>query len=238
MIINSMWDNNKYNEFTKYLYSLQDIKYRDFSKSLMPSKNEYELIGIRIPILKKMAKAISKEEYTSFIKINKHSTFEEILLHGLTIGYIKEDIDTIIKLSKEYIPYISNWALCDSYVSNLNIMSKYPKKCLNLVKWCLNHKKEYYKRTGYVLLLNYMINEEYIEEIFKLCNNNDSDCYYVKMAIAWLISEIYPKYPDKTIEYLKTNKLDKWTHNKSIQKIRESNRVSKEEKELLNSYKR
>lgn len=233
-----MWDNNRYNEFVKYLYSQQDIKYRDFSKSLMPSKKEYELIGIRIPLLKQMAKAISKEDYINFIKCNKHSTFEEILIHGLTIGYIKEDIDTIINLSKEYIPYISNWALCDSYVSNLHIMSKYPKKCLTLVKWCLKHKKEYYKRVGYVLLLNYMIEDEYIDIIFELCNSNNSDDYYVKMAVAWLISEVYPKYPDKTINYLKNNKLDKWTHNKSIQKIRESNRVSKEEKETLLEWKK
>lgn len=233
-----MWDNNRYNDFVKYLYSQQDIKYRDFSKSLMPSNKEYELIGIRIPLLKQMAKAISKEDYIKFIKCNKHSTFEEILIHGLTIGYIKEDIDTIINLSKEYIPYISNWALCDSYVSNLHIMSKYPKKCLTLVKWCLKHKKEYYKRVGYVLLLNYMIEDEYIDIIFELCNSNNSDDYYVKMAVAWLISEVYPKHPDKTINYLKNNKLDKWTHNKSIQKIRESNRVSKEEKETLIEWKK
>lgn len=233
-----MWDNNRYNLFKEELYSMQDIKYRDFSKSLMPCNKEYELIGIKIPILKQMAKAISKEEYIDFIKCNKHSTFEEILIHGLIIGYIKEDIDTIIKLSKEYIPYISNWALCDSYASNLHIMTKYPKKCLSLVKWCLNHKKEYYKRTGYVLLLNYMINDEYIDIIFDLCNNNDSNDYYVKMAVAWLIAEIYPKYPDKTIEYLKNNKLDKWTHNKAIQKIRESNRVSKNEKDKLLEWKK
>ena len=120
--MNNMWNNNKYNDFIKYLYSLQDIKYRDFSKSLMPSKNEYELIGIRIPILKKIAKDISKDNYIEFINCNKHNTFEEILIHGLIIGYIKEDIDSVIKLSKEYIPYISNWALCDSYVANLHIM--------------------------------------------------------------------------------------------------------------------
>lgn len=233
-----MWDNNKYIEFTNYLYSLQDIKYRDFSKSLMPSKNEYELIGIRIPVLKKIAKDIAKNNYIDFININKHNTFEEILIHGLVIGYINEDINTIIKLSKEYIPYISNWALCDSYVSNLHIMNKYTDKCLTLVKWCLNHKKEYYKRVGYVLLLNYMIKDEYIDTIFELCNDNDSNDYYVKMSIAWLISEIYPKYPNKTLEYIKNNKLDNWTHNKSIQKIRESNRVDSKEKDMLNTYKR
>ena len=232
------WNNTKYNEFIKYLYSLQDIKYRDFSKSLMPSKNEYELIGIKIPLLKKIAKDISKNNYIEFININKHDTFEEILIHGLIIGYIKEDINTIINYSKEYIPYISNWALCDSYVANLHIMNKYPNKCLTLVKWCLKHKKEYYKRAGYVLLLNYMIKDEYIDTIFELCNNNDSDDYYVKMAVAWLISEVYPKYPNKTLEYLKNNKLDKWTHNKSIQKIRESNRIDKETKDMLIEWKR
>lgn len=227
-----------YNEFISYLYSLQDIKYRDFSKSLMPSKKEYELIGIRMPILKKIAKDISKTNYIDFINKNTHNTFEEILIHGLIIGFIKDDITNVIKLSKEYIPYISNWALCDSYVANLHIMRKYSNECLSLVKWCLKHKKTYYKRVGYVLLLNYMINDDYIDEIFKLCDTYNSEDYYVKMAVAWLISECYPKYKDKTINYLKNNKLDNWTHNKAIQKIRESNRVSIEEKNKLLDWKR
>ena len=233
-----MWNDDKYNDFLKELYSYQDIKYRDFSKSLMPSKEEYKLIGVRIPILKQLARNISKTDYNSFININSHETYEEILIHGLIIGYINSDIDNVISLSKKYIPYVSNWSLCDSYVANLHILRKYPRKCFSLVKWCLNHKKQYYKRVGYVLILNYLINDEYIDTILEYCDNNICNDYYVKMAVAWLVAECYIKCPDKTLVFLKNNKLDKWTHNKAIQKIKESFRVDEFTKLELNKYKK
>lgn len=233
-----VWNKENYNKFIEYLYSLQDLKYKEFSSSLMPTNDEYELIGIRFPILKEIAKKISKNNYIEFININNHKIFEEIMIHGLIIGYLNEDIDIIIKLSKEYIKYIQNWSLCDSFVANLHIMSKYSSKGLNLVKWCLNHKKTYYKRVGYVLLLNYFVKDEYLDLIFSLCDTNNSDEYYVKMAISWLIAECYTFNPTKTINYIKNNKLDKWTHNKAIQKIRESRRVNEIEKQELLKLKR
>ena len=232
-----MWNDINYTRFLDKLYSYQDIKYKEFSKSLIPGNSEYEYIGVRIPKLKEIAKDISKTNYESFIILNRHKTFEEIMIHGLVIGYIK-DIDEVIKLYKEYIPYIDNWSLCDSTVVNLKIIHKYPSKGLNLVKWCLNHKKTYYKRVGYVLLLNNYVKEEYLDYIFECCNNYMNDNYYVKMAVAWLVAECYIKYPDKTITYLKNNKLDNWTHNKSIQKIKESNRINNDIKEYINTFRR
>ena len=233
-----MWTDNNYNFFINKLYSYRDIKYREFSISLIPSDSKYEYIGVRIPKLKELAKDISKTYYKSFILLNSHKTFEEIMLHGLIIGYIKEDINTVIKLYKEYIPYIDNWSLCDSTVCNLKIIGKCPKEGLNLVKWCLNHKKTYYKRVGYVLLINYYVKEEYLDQIFEYCNTYINDDYYVKMAVAWLIAECYIKYPNITINYIKDNKLDTWTHNKSIQKIKESNRINNDIKQQLNKLKK
>ncbi len=233
-----IYDEKEYNKLIDELYSYQDIKFRDFSKSLMPSKDEYILIGVRFPLLKKLAKNIANNDYNSFININTHNTFEEIMLHGLLIGYLKEDINTIIKLSKNYIPYITNWALCDSFVANLHILSKYPSNGFKLAIWALKHKKTYYKRVGYVILLNYYIKDEYISFIFSLCDEYIIDDYYVKMSIAWLISMCYIKYPKETLNYLKNNKLDSWTHNKSIQKIRESRQVSDNEKNELKKWKK
>lgn len=227
-----------YKLFIDKLYENQDLKYRDFSKSLMPTNKEYILIGVRFPKLKEISKEISRGDYIKFININKHESFEEIMVHGLVIGYIKESINKVIKLAKEYIQYISNWALCDSFVANLHILTKYPSEGINFVKWCLKHKKTYYRRVGYVMLLDYYIRDEYINYIFENCDSNDNDNYYVKMAIAWLISMVYIKYPKETLDYLKNNKLDKWTHNKAIQKIRESRQVSIDEKNMLLEWKK
>lgn len=233
-----MWDENKYKEFLKELYSNQDIEYQRFSRSLLPNDYNKEFIGIRIPILKLIARRIAKEDYISFIQLNTHNTFEEIMIHGLIIGYIKEDINKVIDLYKDYIQYIGNWSLCDTTSNNLKIIRKYPNEGIKLVKWCLKHKKTYYKRVGYVILLNYYVNDKYLDYIFDECNNNDNDDYYVKMAVAWLICECFTKYPDKTISYIKNNKLDTWTHNKAIQKIRESNRVDNNTKKELLNYKK
>lgn len=224
----------KYNEFINYLYSLQDIKYKDFQKKLILSDN---LIGIRTPDLKKIAKTIANSNYINFIRLNKHNLYEEKLIHGLILGYLNLEFNALKPLIDEFIPYIDNWAICDLTVSNLKIFSKNKENGFKEIKKYLKDKNTWINRFGYVLLLNYYIEDKYIDEIFKLCENY-SDEYYVKMSIAWLISMCYIKYKNKTIEYLNTNKLDKWTYNKAIQKIMESNRVPKIEKEKLKRMKK
>lgn len=224
----------KYNEFINYLYSLQDIKYKDFQKKLILSDN---LIGIRTPDLKKIAKNIANSNYIDFIRLNKHNLYEEKLIHGLILGYLNLEFNDLKPLIDEFIPYIDNWAICDLTVSNLKIFSKNKEIGFKEIKKYLKDKNTWINRFGYVLLLNYYIEDKYIDEIFKLCENY-SDEYYVKMSIAWLISMCYIKYKNKTIEYLNNNKLDKWTYNKTIQKIIESNRVSKIEKEKLKRMKK
>lgn len=225
---------SNYDEFIKYLYSLQDIKYKDFQKKLILSDN---LIGIRTPELKKIAKTISNSNYKDFIKLNKHNLYEEKLIHGLILGYLKLEFNDLKPLIDEFIPYIDNWAICDLTVSNLKIFSKNKGNGFKEIKKYLKNKNSWINRFGYVLLLSYYITDEYIDEIFNLCENY-KDEYYVKMSIAWLISICYIKYKDKTIEYLKNNKLDNWTYNKAIQKIIESNRIDKDEKNMLRKLKK
>lgn len=228
---NIVWDKESYQEFLKYLYSLQDLKYRDFHSSL--GINKKYLIGIRTPILKKIALDISKGDYNGFIKLNRHETYEEIIIHGLIIGYLKVDFNTVVALLEDYIPYIDNWALCDLVCSNLHIWNKNTKTGLTFIKKALKSKNQWYKRIGIVLLLDYYINDDYIDYILNTFETYHSDEYYVIMAIAWLLSICYIKYPDKTIKLLKKKVLKKEIQNKTIQKIRESNRVSKDIKQEI-----
>jgi len=221
---------SEYNKFLNSLYNLQDIKYKEFYSKLGINGNN--MIGIRVPMLKKIAKDISKNNYISFIKYNTHNTYEEILIHGLIICYIN-DFDIVLSLLSDYIQYIDNWALCDTIIANLHIWRNNTDKGLNFVIWCLKQENMWYKRVGYVLLLEYYINNDYLDTIFNLCNEYQSNDYYVKMAIAWLISICYIKYPNKTLIYIKDNKLDDWIHNKAIQKIRESKRIDKITKDML-----
>lgn len=230
---NVVWNKESYKEFIEYLYSLQDLKYRDFHSGLGVNKDY--LIGIRTPELKKIAKEISLGDYQSFINFNTHNTYEERLIHGFVIGYIKEDFKTTQQLLLDFMPYIDNWAICDLVCSNTKIWAKYTREGLNFINMALKSKNIWYNRTGFVLLLNYYLNDEYIDTVLDLCSNYKTDEYYVIMAIAWTISICYIKYPSKTIIVLKNKKLSKEIQNKAIQKIRESNRVNDKEKENLKS---
>lgn len=86
--------------------------------------------------------------------------------------------------------------------------------------------------------MQYFLTDQYVDTVLDLINVDDSEYYYVKMAKAWLIATAVINYEDRVIELLKHSKLDIFTHNKAIQKARESFRVSKEMKEYLNTLKK
>ena len=224
--------NQDYNKFIEYLFSLKDDEYQKFNQKIVKTDN---IIGIKIPILKNIAKNIAKKDYLSFIKNNKHQYFEEIMLHGLVITYLKIDFNESIKLFDEYIKHIDSWATCDSVVMNYKIVSKNLDTCLIKIKEYLKSDKPFIKRVGIVLLF-YYLNDDYIDEVFNMVNHIKSDNYYVKMANAWLISICLIKYYDKTINFLKNCQLDNWTYNKALQKAIESYRIK--DKDFLRKMKR
>lgn len=224
--------NQDYNKFIEYLFSLKDDEYQKFNQKIVKTDN---IIGIRLPILKNIAKIIAKNDYLSFIKNNKHQYSEEIMLHGLVITYLKIDFNESIKLFDEYIKYIDSWATCDSVVMNYKIVSKNLDICLIKIKEYLKSDKPFIKRVGIVLLF-YYLNDDYIDEVLKLINSIKSDDYYVKMANAWLISICLVKYYDKTVKFLKSCQLDDWTYNKALQKAIESYRIK--DKEILRKMKK
>lgn len=224
--------NQDYNKFIEYLFSLKDDEYKKFNQKIVKTDN---IIGIRLPILKNIAKIIAKNDYLSFIKNNKHQYSEEIMLHGLVITYLKIDFNESIKLFDEYIKYIDSWATCDSVVMNYKIVSKNLDICLIKIKEYLKSDKPFIKRVGIVLLF-YYLNDDYIDEVLKLINSIKSDDYYVKMANAWLISICLVKYYDKTVKFLKSCQLDDWTYNKALQKAIESYRIK--DKDTLRKMKK
>ena len=226
----------KYEDFLTELYSLQDLKYKEFHSKLIMSD---KLIGVRTPELKRIAKVIARSNYEDFFKENRHELYEENLVHGLVLGYLKLDFNKLKPFVDDFIPYIDNWAVCDATVANLKVYKKNKTKDIvfNEIKNYLKNDNPWINRFGYVLLLEYFIEEKYMDEIFELCENY-KDHYYVKMAIAWLVSMCYIKYKGRTITFLKKHKLDVWTHNKAIQKIIDSYRVDNMDKVILRGLKR
>ena len=221
----------------KSLYSLQDKKYQEFQKGLCPGV--VNIIGVRIPELRKLAKELLKNYSSKELLENINDNYyEELMLQGMVIGGAKEDINTILKYVKEFVPKIDNWAICDTFCTSLKITKKYKKEMWKFIQEYLKSDKEFELRFAIVMILGYFIDEEYLEKDFKIFNNIKSDKYYVKMALAWAISICVIKYYDRSIKYLEKEAiLDDFTYNKAIQKARESYRLSKEQKDFLNTLK-
>lgn len=229
---NIKWNKQTYQKFIKYLKTISEKDYQKFHQKLL--KNEkIKVLGIRTPKLKEIARQISKTDYLKFIKYNTHTYYEENIIHGLLLGFIKDD--NILNLTDDFIPYIDNWATCDVTCANLKIFKKLN---INQTKKYLQSSNPWEIRFGLVILLDHYIEKENLSYIFITCNTVKNDHYYVKMAIAWLLSICYIKYPEITLKYLKNGDLDNFTYNNTISKICESLRVSKETKEKLKKLKR
>ena len=222
MILNrSNWNKSDYQKFVDFLFSFEDLEYKNFNSKLVLKNN---LIGIRVPILKKIAKELAKGNYKEFISIMNHNYHEEVLIHGLILGYIKDPMNYF----DDYIKYMDDWQSCDTTISNM----KYFKDNQDI-----NYIKKYlYHRVGYVILLTYYIKDEYIDELYNIVDNYNSDNYYVKMAVAWLLSYLIIYDKNRAVKYLKKSKLDDFTYNKGIQKAIESKKIK--DKKWLKDLKR
>ncbi len=230
------WNKDVYKEFIKYILSLQDIKYKKFHNSLVLN-SKYEMIGIRVPIMRDVAKKIAKSNIEEFLKYAQNKYYEEVMIQGLVISHIKDE-KLFYKYFIKFINKIDNWAICDSFCSSIKIVRNYEEKYFKeSVKMALK-REEFVSRVGLVMILNHFISQKNLDIIFDALNKIQSDKFYINMAEAWLVCEMYTKYPKETKEFLKNNNFNKFTQNKAISKIHDSYRVSKEEKELLNEYRK
>lgn len=211
----------------------KDEKYRDFQYKLIP--NAKNIIGVRVPILRKIAKEIVKGDWKNFLEKRNKETYEEIMLEGYVIGYGKMSIDEALKYLENFIPKIDNWAICDSSINTFKFTLKNKEKMYEFIRPYLVSEKEFEVRFAVIMLLTFYIDDQYIDEILEIMGKISNKAYYVQMAVAWTISVCYVKFPFKTEEFLVKNLLDDFTHNKSIQKIKESFRVAEKDKLRLKS---
>lgn len=232
----SSWNKEDYEIFQKELIKLAEESFQQFQKKLIPHTNS--ILGIRIPKCKQIAKEIAKGDWKSFLKQAQDTTHEEILIQGFVIGFMKEEPEIILALTKEFLPKINNWAICDCFCAGLKIVKKEQPLFWNFIQECLKTEEEFILRFAIVLGMSYYIDEKYLDSLFSSYNQIKHEGYYVKMAVAWAISACFIKYREKTEQFLNHNTLDDFTYNKALQKIIESNRVDKEEKEQMKKRKR
>ena len=221
----------------KELQALADSKYQEFHSSLLPGANN--ILGVRIPQLRTMAKEIiKKEEWRTFVKSTDTIYYEETMLQGMIIGLAKMELEEQMKYVTMFIPRIDNWAVCDIFCSELKTSVKKGKENVwQFIQPYLKSSKEFEIRFGIVMLFHY-VDDAHIDSLLKYADSFNHDAYYARMAMAWMISLCFIKFPQKTMEYLKHSTLDNWTYNKALQKTIESFRVDKDTKDILREMKR
>ncbi len=228
---------NIYEEYRQRLLALADPDYQKFTASLIP--NADNILGVRTPAIRKLAKELASDNWREYFELNEDVHSEETMIQGMAIGYLKENFETILYEVRRFIPKINNWAVCDGFCVGLRtITQKNREKMWDFLLDCIKTDKPYYIRFAVVMIMNCYIDEEHVEEAFKLFDEIRYDDYYVKMAVAWAISMFYVKLPRQTMEFLHSNNLDNFTYNKSLQKICESLKPSPEEKAVIKSMKR
>ena len=218
------------------LLELAEGDYKEFSAALVPGcKN---MLGIRLPKLRELARAIAKEDFREYLDHPWDKYFEEVMIQGMVIGYAKADIEELLTYVTAFIPKISNWSVNDSFCSGFKIASKNRERVWDFLMGYLDCGEEFPLRVIAIMLMDHFLVDEYIDKVLEVYNQIHHAGYYTKMGVAWGIATAYAKFPKKTMVFLKDNKLDDVTYNKAIQKMIESFRVLKEDKEILRSMKR
>ena len=223
-------------EIESRLFELRDEGYREFQSKLIPTVNAETVIGVRTPALRALAKEIAKRgDKDEFLNVLPHNYFDEYQLHAFVIS-LEKDFEKCLGEVEAFLPYVDNWATCDQL--SPKVFKKHRSELLLRIKEWINSDRVYTVRFAVGMLMAYYLDEDFSPEYPEIVASIRSDEYYVNMMIAWYFATALAKQYDSVVKYLEQNSLDKWTHNKTIQKCVESYRVSEEHKAYLRTLRR
>ena len=221
------------NFLQKELFKLKDDNYARFQRKLIPNIFPDKIIGVKVPEIRNLVKKIEKTGYIPyFVKKLPHKYYEEDVLHAILISK-SDSYEICLNLLKKFLPYIDNWAICDSI--RPSILKNYKNKLiLEVTKW-LKSESPYICRFAINMLIVHYLDKDFKTEYLNLLSKIKTDEYYVSMAIAWFYASALAKHWEETINYIENRKLSVFVHNKIISKAKDSYRITKEQKEYLNS---
>lgn len=220
---------------TEELFNLRDSEYAAFQAKLTPTIEPEKFIGVRLPILRKFAKEYAKDpECSQFMSTLPHDYYDENLLHSVLITYIK-DYDICMQELEKFLPFVDNWAVCDTM--SPKVLKKNKEALLLKIKEWVKSDKTYTIRFGVDMLMSFYLDDDFKPEYLEIPASIRSDEYYVNMMTAWYFATALAKQWDEAVKYIENRRLDRWTHNKAIQKSIESFRVTQEHKDYLRSLK-
>lgn len=223
-------------EIYSELMKLQDPGYRDLQTGIIPTVDKDSIIGVRTPALRALAKELGKrEDISKFLDDLPHKYFDENQLHAFILSGMK-DAESCIKLVDIFLPYVDNWATCDQM--SPKVFKKNKALLLDYVNIWIKSDHTYVKRFAIGMLMEHFLDEDFKPAYLTKVAKIRSDEYYVNMMIAWYFATALAKQYEAALPYIEDQKLDKWTHNKAIQKAVESYRITPEQKEYLKTLKR
>ena len=218
-------------EIRKKLEGMSERGYADFSVKLIPGAKN--VLGIRMPVLRALAKELSKEGYDLQSDGSADIYYEETLLRGMLIGTLRLSYEKRIELIKDFVPRIDNWGVCDSFCCSLKFVKKNRAAVWEFLQPYIYSEKEFEQRFAAVMLLDHFVCEEYIDRTLKALTEISAESYYASMAAAWAAAECYIKFPEKSEPYLSLEFFDKDTLGRTVKKLCESYRISDETKTKL-----
>lgn len=215
------------------LFELQDVDYREFHLRTCPQTEH--MIGVRIPEQRKLAKEITRSDFWNFLDSIQPYHYEETLITGIVIATAPMALAERLDYTAWFVPLINNWAVCDCFCASFKPRKDDLPRLWDFILQYRTSTVEFELRFMLVMILNHFLLPEYLPQIYPLLDEIKSDKYYVEMAKAWLVAELFAKFRDETLDYLQRDQMSVFAHNKAIQKARESRRVSAADKQLLNS---
>lgn len=224
----------KLTRLQQQLFVLQDEEYRDFHSKLMPNIPKEDVIGIRVPVLRKFAKEFAKsDEKEKFLKELPHRYYEENNLHMMLLVEMK-DYDGCMQEMERFLPYINNWATCDFPAPKC--FEKHKKDVLEHIKIWIKSSQTYTVRYAIGMLMRLFLEDDFSAEYPQMVAEVSSEEYYINMMIAWYFATALAKQWDAVIPYIEQRKLSPWVHRKTVQKAVESYRITPGQKEYLKSF--
>lgn len=225
---------NKYKVVDR-LFEMQDLEYAAFQAKLTPGIPVESFIGVRVPQLRTLAKEyLNDMEHEAFLQTLPHQYYDENMLHGLLISLMK-DYDQCVDATERFLPYVDNWAVCDIMTPRVFGRVQYKEVFMSKIREWSASPHPYTCRFGLRMLMCFYLDADFRTEYLEIPASVRSDEYYVRMMVAWFFATALAKQWNATIPYIESRFLDPWNHNKTIQKARESYRITSKQKEYLAS---
>ena len=219
----------------KKLFELRDEEYAAFQAKLTPNVPREKFIGVRVPVLRAYAKELCKmPEQEAFLSSLPHEYYDENMLHGLLLEKLR-DYDECVRRVDEFLPYVDNWAVCD--IMSPKVFKKHRPELMEKIREWTASGETYTLRFGMEMLMSHFLDDDFAPEYLEIPAAIRSEEYYVNMMTAWFFATALTKQWDAALPYVENRRLDKWTHNKTIQKAIESYRITDDRKQYLRGLK-